>query len=1087
MESVEAELVELLRRADLQGFDTILAAHQITKVKHLEAATDEELKALGIFSAAVRRLRNEIHVQTAFKYIDSIPRVSVKIHSNHRLGSGQFGTVYKAIWKKDECQTIECAVKSLNENASPEVNEEFCKEMTSMQRLAHSNIVRFFGVILDMPIFMVMEYCDGGALVDRLKNSNRPLLLTTMINYAEQIVDGMCYLASQKVVHRDLAARNILLTKGEKVVKIGDLGLARIVYDNTYVQVQRRKLPIAWTAPEALFNRLFSHASDVWAFGVTLWEMFSYGEEPWSTFSPTELANELRKGAKLRRTPRCPTPIYELMLKCWRDAPESRPEFSQLKEDLPKTQFEIYECLELYQNIDYDILPATKLMLVTKISPDLFYVQNLSNARFIQVPSHVLKRIEDISLFLGNKGRSSSFSNPSKPQTEKKSQTYFSSTDNEPEMRPQKKELSKKLPQPPSTLEIPRSDFNLKVSSQNSDRSETSSIADSGCEISMEFSQDTNFSRNTSFASSGYRSAESIGRSVSMENLGPPKKPPARLEPSTKPKFFVDENNPNVSRENLLAELSKRVEKPILLPPQAKLQDTSSESVLTSHSAQGVKKSEKSEIKEKTKTSKPNIFEKFNFNFIKTPSTSTPSVTVTTPSPTTSSVPRIALPSAPRLPPKSETNNKIQKRPTRRQFDRNRRKSMVKSGGGYKAVAVVKEMIEETETAVISPTRPTLPKKPNSGATTFPASNTPSNCVFPPPKRMESTLKLPTSPPPPPLPRTTSSQPQDHQTSQNTFIRKPLSHPLPPPPRLVLKPSGPGGVLNTSHGQIPPPPLPSTPAPIASKKREIARGHTDTQLNASSASLIQDMQRKLNMQGLNFNLPLQPSTSSSSRSLPPSPDTNRRPRPALLPKPPKHGDTASSNMLNRSHPVLPLPRSDMPPKLPSTPNSAPPVPPRRSSTRSMNGFVPPKRNMEIAKPLSPIENKNVIKFRELTIEIPKTTKIESRISTDSWTEPDEDDEEDMSKQRAKLGGGKQKKKKGPYAKADLARGPGRATIKKKEKQKKILEETLKLDIQKRLNGETGLSSPTSPKIIKENESKLAFFSKIFKKNRRNKN
>ncbi|KFQ16129.1 Activated CDC42 kinase 1, partial [Leptosomus discolor] len=147
---------------------------------------------------------------------------------------------------------------------------------------------------------------------------------------------GMAYLESKRFIHRDLAARNILLASNE-LVKIGDFGLMRALpkNDDHYVMQEHRKVPFAWCAPESLKTRTFSHASDTWMFGVTLWEMFTYGQEPWIGLNGSQILHKIDKeGERLPRPEDCPQDVYNVMLQCWAHKPEDRPTFVALRDFL---------------------------------------------------------------------------------------------------------------------------------------------------------------------------------------------------------------------------------------------------------------------------------------------------------------------------------------------------------------------------------------------------------------------------------------------------------------------------------------------------------------------------------------------------------------------------------------------------------------------------------------------------------------------------------------------------------------------------------------------------------------------------------
>ncbi|XP_024077554.2 activated CDC42 kinase 1-like, partial [Terrapene carolina triunguis] len=176
---------------------------------------------------------------------------------------------------------LSVAVKSLRSDVStdPLALVDFLNEVNAMSGLDHPHLLRLHGVVLSQPLKMVTELAPLGSLYDQLCP---PFPLHRLWLYAVQVAQGMAYLESKLFIHRDLAARNVLLAS-EEHAKIGDFGLMRALSSkgHRYIMSAHRKIPFAWCAPESLRSGVFSHASDVWMFGVTLWEMFSYGEEPW--------------------------------------------------------------------------------------------------------------------------------------------------------------------------------------------------------------------------------------------------------------------------------------------------------------------------------------------------------------------------------------------------------------------------------------------------------------------------------------------------------------------------------------------------------------------------------------------------------------------------------------------------------------------------------------------------------------------------------------------------------------------------------------------------------------------------------------
>ncbi|KAM9007530.1 activated CDC42 kinase 1 isoform 7-T7 [Ara ararauna] len=259
-----------------------------------------------------------------------------------KLGDGSFGVVRRGEWCTPAGKTLDVAVKCLKTDvlSQPEALDDFILEVNAMHSLDHRNLIRLYGVVLSHPMKMVTELAPLGSLLDRLRKNQGHFLISTLCQYAIQVAKGMAYLESKRFIHRDLAARNILLASNE-LVKIGDFGLMRALpkNDDHYVMQEHRKVPFAWCAPESLKTRTFSHASDTWMFGVTLWEMFTYGQEPWIGLSGSQILHKIDKeGERLPRPEDCPQDIYNVMLQCWAHKPEDRPTFVALRDFLVEAQ-----------------------------------------------------------------------------------------------------------------------------------------------------------------------------------------------------------------------------------------------------------------------------------------------------------------------------------------------------------------------------------------------------------------------------------------------------------------------------------------------------------------------------------------------------------------------------------------------------------------------------------------------------------------------------------------------------------------------------------------------------------------------------
>ncbi|XP_029000689.1 NT-3 growth factor receptor isoform X4 [Betta splendens] len=280
------------------------------------------------------------------------------------LGEGAFGKVFLA-----ECYNLSptkdkmlVAVKTLKDpNLS--ARKDFQREAELLTNLQHDHIVKFYGVCVDGdPLIMVFEYMKHGDLNKFLRahgpdamilvdgqplQSNGELGLSQMLHIATQIASGMVYLASQHFVHRDLATRNCLVGNG-LLVKIGDFGMSRDIYSSDYYRVGgHTMLPIRWMPPESIMYRKFSTESDVWSFGVILWEIFTYGKQPWFQLGNNEVIECITQGRVLERPRICPKEVYDIMLGCWQREPQQRLNIK----DIQKVLFAMGKATPVYLDI----------------------------------------------------------------------------------------------------------------------------------------------------------------------------------------------------------------------------------------------------------------------------------------------------------------------------------------------------------------------------------------------------------------------------------------------------------------------------------------------------------------------------------------------------------------------------------------------------------------------------------------------------------------------------------------------------------------------------------------------------------------
>ncbi|XP_038816165.1 fibroblast growth factor receptor 2-like isoform X5 [Salvelinus namaycush] len=273
------------------------------------------------------------------------------------LGEGCFGQVVMAealgIDKDKPKEAITVAVKMLKDDATEKDLSDLVSEMEMMKMIGkHKNIINLLGACTqDGPLYVIVEYASKGNLRENLRARRPPgmeysydinrcsdeqLAFKDLVSCTYQVARGMEYLASQKCIHRDLAARNVLVTESN-FMKIADFGLARDVHNiDYYKKTTNGRLPVKWMAPEALFDRVYTHQSDVWSFGVLMWEIFTLGGSPYPGIPVEELFKLLKEGHRMDKPGNCTNELYMMMKDCWHAISSHRPTFKQLVEDLDR-------------------------------------------------------------------------------------------------------------------------------------------------------------------------------------------------------------------------------------------------------------------------------------------------------------------------------------------------------------------------------------------------------------------------------------------------------------------------------------------------------------------------------------------------------------------------------------------------------------------------------------------------------------------------------------------------------------------------------------------------------------------------------
>ncbi|ELU07327.1 hypothetical protein CAPTEDRAFT_104207 [Capitella teleta] len=252
-------------------------------------------------------------------FIDLGWRIKEKdIKLGELIGKGEFGDVYRGEYREQKV-----AVKVLKD--SSKAAQQFLTEASVMSALRHDNLVQLLGVVLGDNIQIVTEFMGKGSLIDYLRSRGRSVITRKdQINFASDTCNGMAYLEKEKFVHRDLAARNVLIND-DCTAKVSDFGLARPVDSNQ----QGGKFPIKWTAPEALKDSLFTSKSDMWSFGILLWEIYSFGRVPYPRIPLADVVMHVDKGYRMESPDGCPQEIYDIMTETWNINAAQRPSFTE--------------------------------------------------------------------------------------------------------------------------------------------------------------------------------------------------------------------------------------------------------------------------------------------------------------------------------------------------------------------------------------------------------------------------------------------------------------------------------------------------------------------------------------------------------------------------------------------------------------------------------------------------------------------------------------------------------------------------------------------------------------------------------------
>lgn len=256
------------------------------------------------------------------------------------IGQGHFGCVYRGTLElegKGEVQAV--AVKTLHNNSrgGEADGQAFLEEALIMKDFHHMNVLPLIGLSIDEGggLMVIIPYMKYGDLLSYIRDERNNPTVKDLITYGIHVAEGMKYLADTKFVHRDLAARNCMLSE-DYIVRVADFGLSRDVYEKDYYSGDNKKtkLPVKWMAPESLEKGIYNHKTDVWSYGVLLWELMTRGVTPYPEVDNWDIVNFLKQGRRMQQPSFCPDELYDIMLHCWQEDPKKRPSFANLVTDV---------------------------------------------------------------------------------------------------------------------------------------------------------------------------------------------------------------------------------------------------------------------------------------------------------------------------------------------------------------------------------------------------------------------------------------------------------------------------------------------------------------------------------------------------------------------------------------------------------------------------------------------------------------------------------------------------------------------------------------------------------------------------------
>ncbi|XP_037643462.1 ephrin type-A receptor 4b isoform X2 [Sebastes umbrosus] len=320
------------------------------------------------------------------------------------IGAGEFGEVCSGRLRVQGKREIYVAIKSLKAGYSDKQRRDFLSEASIMGQFDHPNIIRLEGVVTRCkPVMIITEFMENGSLDTFLKKHDGQFTVIQLVGMLRGIASGMKYLSDMSYVHRDLAARNILVNSN-LVCKVSDFGLSRVLEDDPEAAYTTRggKIPIRWTAPEAIAYRKFTSASDVWSYGIVMWEVISYGERPYWEMSNQDVIKAIDEGYRLPAPMDCPVVLHQLMLDCWEKGRSERPKFGQIVTILDKLIRNPASLRELANSSAWEE-PSTPEFSVSTVDEWLEaikmgqYKENFSSAGYVSLDSILYISVSELA------------------------------------------------------------------------------------------------------------------------------------------------------------------------------------------------------------------------------------------------------------------------------------------------------------------------------------------------------------------------------------------------------------------------------------------------------------------------------------------------------------------------------------------------------------------------------------------------------------------------------------------------------------------------------------------------------------------